>query len=196
LCKNHISGQLKVAPEHVSARVLKLMKKPGPEVYEKFRVKYENFNKKNNLKQYLVPYFISGHPGSTLQDAVELAVYMKRTGFVPDQVQQFYPTPGTMSTCMYYTGINPETGEEVYVARSGKEMALQRALLQFNKPRNHPLVKEALRLTGNDDLTGFLLSPLPAAKTTSQENRKKKTGRDKKQKHAVEGRRIKKGIKR
>lgn len=165
LCQNHISGQLKVAPEHVSRRVLHLMRKPGPEVYEKFKQKYENYQKKNDLKQYLVPYFISGHPGSTLQDAVELALFMKKTGFVPDQVQQFYPTPGTLSTCMYYTGIHPETGEEVYVPKSEKEMAMQRALLQFNKPGNHPLVREALRLTGNERFIGFLLSPQAQTET-------------------------------
>ena len=159
LCKRHISGQLKVAPEHISPRVLRLMRKSGPEAYERFRQKYEGFNRKNNLKQYLVPYFISGHPGSTLKDAVELALYMKKTGFVPDQVQQFYPTPGTISTCMYHTGIHPETGEEIYVPKSKKEMAMQRALLQFHKPQNHALVKEALRLTGNEELIGFLLSP-------------------------------------
>ncbi len=186
LCKNHISGQLKVAPEHVSKRVLRLMRKPGPEVYEAFRQKYEAWNQKNNRKQYLVPYFISGHPGSTLQDAVELAVYMKKTGFVPDQVQQFYPTPGTIATCMYYTGVHPETGEEVYVPKSKKEMAMQRALLQFYKPGNHALVKEALRLTKNEELIGFLLSPgseRPAAqtkkKTRGKRNEIKKAGKGK-----------------
>lgn len=177
LCRKHISGQLKVAPEHVSGRVLRLMHKPGPEVYEKFRLKYEAFNRENKLKQYLVPYFISGHPGSTLQDAVELAVYMKKTGFVPDQVQQFYPTPGTISTCMYYTGIHPETGEEVYTAKSKKETAMQRALLQFYKPQNRALVKEALRLTGNEELIGFLLSPRAersAVSTAGEEKQRRK----------------------
>lgn len=178
LCRKHISGQLKVAPEHVSGRVLRLMRKSGPEVYEKFRQKYEAFNQENNLKQYLVPYFISGHPGSTLQDAVELAIYMKKTGFVPDQVQQFYPTPGTISTCMYYTGIHPETGEEVYVPKSKKEMAMQRALLQFYKPQNHALVKEALRLTGNEELIGFLLSPRPQ-QPASTSAEKGMSGKDK-----------------
>lgn len=173
LCKNHVSGQLKVAPEHVSRRVLRLMRKPGPEVYEKFKQKYEKFQKDNALKQYLVPYFISGHPGSTLQDAVELALFMKKTGFVPDQVQQFYPTPGTLSTCMYYTGIHPETGEEVYIPKSRKEMAMQRALLQFNKPANHPLVKEALRLTGNEKYIGFLLSPHMQSEAVSNSPKKR-----------------------
>ncbi len=185
LCKNHISGQMKVAPEHVSPQVLRLMRKSGPEVYEKFRLKYEAFNQENNLKQYLVPYFISGHPGSTLQDAVKLAIYMKKTGFVPDQVQQFYPTPGTMSTCMYYTGIHPETGEEIHVPKSKKEMAMQRALLQFYKPQNHALVKEALRLTGNDNLIGFLLSPRADQSVSSSgdkgKGRKSKPTREKRE---------------
>lgn len=174
LCKYHISGQLKVAPEHVSRRVLSLMKKPGPEGYEKFRLKYEKFNQKHGLKQFLIPYFISGHPGSTLQDAVELALYMKKIGFVPDQVQQFYPTPGTLSTCMYYTGVHPETGEAVYVAKSKKEKAMQRALLQFDKPQNYALVKEALRLTGNEALTGVLFSPGKA--TVKKQNKGKPRG--------------------
>ena len=190
LCKNHISGQLKVAPEHVSRRVLRLMRKPGPEVYEKFKQKYEKFQRDNDLKQYLVPYFISGHPGSTLQDAVELALFMKKTGFVPDQVQQFYPTPGTLSTCMYYTGIQPETGEEVYVPKSGKEMAMQRALLQFNKPANQKLVKEALRLTGNEKYIGFLLSPHARPEVTPIAP--KKTGRTQKR---VQSKSMKKGSK-
>lgn len=184
LCKRHISGQLKVAPEHVSPRVLRLMRKSGPEVYERFRRKYEAFNRENGLKQYLVPYFISGHPGSTLKDAVDLALYLKKTGFVPDQVQQFYPTPGTISTCMYYTGIHPETGEEVYVPKSKKEMAMQRALLQFHKPQNHALVKEALRLTGNEKYIGFLLSPRPGHpndSTAGEENKSKQKRQAKKE---------------
>ena len=154
LCEHHISGQLKVAPEHVSSRVLALMNKQKHPVYRKFIRKYDEMNKKLGKKQYLVPYFISSHPGSTLKEAVELALFMKETGFIPEQVQDFYPTPGTVSTCMYYTGINPLTGEKVEVVKKEREKRLQRALLQYNRPENHRLVKEALEKAGRKDLIG------------------------------------------
>jgi len=154
LCEHHISGQLKVAPEHVSPAVLKAMNKQKHPVYRKFMARYEQINRELDKKQYLVPYFISSHPGSTLKDAVALAEFMKETRFIPDQVQDFYPTPGTMSTCMYHTGLNPETMKSVPVVRAEKEKRMQRALLQFNRPENHRLVKEALTLAGRTDLIG------------------------------------------
>ena len=158
LCENHISGQLKVAPEHVSDSVLRLMRKSSHGVYEEFSREYEKINRELGKKQYLVPYYIAGHPGAGLNEAIEVALYLKKTGFVPDQVQDFYPTPGSLATCMYYTGLNPmsetEDGhlESVYVARGGRERRLQRALLQFNHPGNRPLVIEALKLAGRTDL--------------------------------------------
>lgn len=154
LVEHHISGQLKVAPEHVSDRVLALMGKPPHEVFDRFAAEYRQLNMALGKKQYLVPYFISGHPGATLEDALELALYLKRFGFVPDQVQDFYPTPGTLSTAMWYTGLNPLDGKALYVARGDHERALQRALLQFNKPEHHRLVREALTILGRTDLIG------------------------------------------
>ncbi|GHT55200.1 YgiQ family radical SAM protein [Spirochaetia bacterium] len=156
LCKYHVSGQLKVAPEHVSAPVLAAMGKSGAAVYEKFRQDYADVNQRLGLKQYLIPYFISSHPGSGLEDAVELALYMKKSGFVPDQVQDFYPTPGTLATVMYRTGLDPRTMEPIYAARGEREKKLQRALLQFNHPENRRLVAEALREAGREDLIGRL----------------------------------------
>ncbi|GHV63031.1 YgiQ family radical SAM protein [Spirochaetia bacterium] len=156
LCKYHVSGQLKVAPEHVSAPVLVAMGKSGAAVYEKFRQDYAEVNRRLGLKQYLIPYFISSHPGSRLEDAVELALYMKKSGFVPDQVQDFYPTPGTLATVMYRTGLDPRTMEPIYVPRGEREKKLQRALLQFNHPENRRLVAEALREAGREDLIGRL----------------------------------------
>ncbi len=155
LVKHHISGQLKVAPEHVSDRVLGYMGKPKFSVYRKFREKYNQLNRIYKKQQYLVPYFISSHPGATISDAVKVAEYLREIRFVPQQVQDFYPTPGTLSTCMYYTQIDPRTGERVYVPKSHKERALQRALLQFNRPENNPLVREALIKAGRQDLIGF-----------------------------------------
>lgn len=154
LCKYHISGQLKVAPEHVSDRVLKQMGKPKKEVYDRFVSKYESINKKLGKKQYLVPYLISSHPGSDLKAAIELAEDIKKMGYTPEQVQDFYPTPGNLSTTMYYTGVNPLTGEKVYVARTQKEKNMQRALLQFSLPENYTIVKEALIKAGREDLIG------------------------------------------
>jgi len=154
LIEHHVSGQLKVAPEHVSDRVLRYMNKPTHDVYERFVQKYEAINKSLGLKQFLVPYLISSHPGSTLQDAIELALYLKKTGQRPEQVQDFYPTPGTASTCMYYTGLDPFTTQPVYVAKSREEKAMQRALLQCHVRRNWPLIRKALRLADREDLIG------------------------------------------
>jgi uncharacterized radical SAM protein YgiQ len=143
LCAHHVSGQLKVAPEHVSDRVLALVRKSSHGVYVDFAKEYAACNKALGMKQYLVPYFIASLPGATVQDAVENMEYLKKTGFVPDQVQDFYPTPGTLATCMYHTGLDPHTGEALHVPK-GHERALHRALLQFNKPENAALVREAL----------------------------------------------------
>lgn len=155
LCKHHVSGTLKVAPEHVSPNVLKVMRKPGKQVYEKFKSLYFKENKRLGKEQYLIPYFISSHPGATLEDALELAIYLKESGFVPDQVQDFYPTPGTVSTAIYHTGTDPLTHEKVYVPKSYKERKMQRALLQFNKPENKKTVIDILSSIGRKDLIGF-----------------------------------------
>ena len=155
LCAHHISGTLKVAPEHISDNVLRRMHKPGRRVFETFCRKYEAENRRIGKKQYMIPYFISSHPGSTLQDACELSLFLKKNGFVPDQVQDFYPTPGTLSTCMFYTGIDPVAGERVYVPSDPEEKRLQRAMLHFNKPENAELVREALRRIHREDLIGY-----------------------------------------
>ena len=158
LVKNHISGQLKVAPEHISDNVLHFMGKSPVSVYDSFRKIYKEENIVQGKKQFIVPYFIAAHPGSTLEDAIELALYMKKNNFVPDQVQEFYPTPYTVSTCMYYTGIDPRPGEnfsKVYVPK-GRDANLQRALLQFNKKENRALVIEALSKAGRKDLIPIL----------------------------------------
>ena len=151
----NVSGQLKVAPEHCSSAVLSCMGKPDFEVYEKFREKFFELTRKAGKEQYLVPYLMSSHPGSTLSDAVKLALYLKQNGYAPEQVQDFYPTPGTASTVMYYTGINPLDGRKVYVARDFSEKRLQRALLQYNRPENAALVREALIKAGRADLIGY-----------------------------------------
>ncbi len=158
LCKYHVSGTLKVAPEHVSDRVLSYMHKPPKEDFIKFTRKYKKANEKLGLKQYLIPYLISSHPGSSLEDGVELALFLKEYGFVPDQVQDFYPTPGTLATCMYYTGLNPLTMEEVYVAKSMEEKKMQRALIHFYKKENRGLVEKALARIGRKDLFYVLIS--------------------------------------
>jgi uncharacterized radical SAM protein YgiQ len=155
LCAHHISGQLKVAPEHIVARVLEKMGKPNREVYDRFVAKFNQINRKLGKKQYLVPYLISSHPGSELQDAVELAEYLRDIHHQPEQVQDFYPTPGTLSTCMFYTGLDPRTMQKVYIPRSPKEKAMQRALLQYRRPENYKLVYEALLQTGRADLIGY-----------------------------------------
>lgn len=155
LCKYHVSGQLKVAPEHISDAVLEKMGKPSAEVYEKFVAAYEKTNQNLNKKQYLVPYLMSSHPGSTLKEAVELAEFLKKFDYMPQQVQDFYPTPSTISTCMYYTGLDPRTMQKVYTAVNPHEKAMQRALIQYRDPKNYELVKEALLKAGREDLIGF-----------------------------------------
>lgn len=151
----HVSGLCKVAPEHISDRVLYYMGKPKRQVYDRFVGKYEAYNKKFGLKQYLVPYLMSSHPGATLEDAVMLAEYLRDTGHQPEQVQDFYPTPSTLSTVMYYTGIDPRSGEKVYVPKNPHEKAMQRALMQYRAPENYELVREALWLVHRQDLIGF-----------------------------------------
>ena len=155
LIEHHVSGQLKVAPEHISKKVLHYMGKPGRDVYDRFCEQYKELNEKAGKKQYLVPYLMSSHPGSTLKDAVELAEYLRDLGYMPEQVQDFYPTPSTMSTVMYYTEIDPRTGESVYIPKNPHEKALQRALIQYRDPKNYDLVLEALLKTHRQDLIGF-----------------------------------------
>ena len=154
LCRYHVSGQLRTAPEHVSESVLKLMGKPSIKTYNKFVEKFNKINKKINKEQYIVPYFISSHPGSKLKDAIELAEYIRDMGHIPEQVQDFYPTPGTLSTCMYYTGFNPVTNEDVYVPKDKEERRMQRALLQYTKKENYELVLKALKKENRYDLIG------------------------------------------
>ena len=155
LVKNHVSGQLRVAPEHVSDEVLKFMGKPPHSVYQEFLKQYEKANGETGKKQYAVPYFMSSHPGCTLKEAVRLAEYVRDLGFTPEQVQDFYPTPSTLSTCMYYTGIHPLTGEKVYVPKNPHEKAIQRALMQYKNPANRDLVLEGLKKAGRMDLVGY-----------------------------------------
>lgn len=155
LCEHHISGQLKIAPEHISDRVTRLMGKSGSKVYRRFVEKFTRMNKQLGKKQYLVPYFMSSHPGSQLEDAIELAEFIKEMGYHPEQVQDFIPTPGTLSTCMWYTGLNPLTGQQVYSAKSPEEKAMQRALMQFWLPKNYELVRKALEKAGRRDLIGY-----------------------------------------
>jgi len=179
LVRYHISGQLKVAPEHCIDSVLGYMGKPPNAVYNRFWDKYRQLNRKYEKEQYLVPYLISSHPGSTLNDAIALAEYLNKNARLPEQVQDFYPTPGTLSTCMYHTGIDPRTMKPVYVPRSPKEKAMQRALLQWKRPENRKLVLEALRQAGREDLIGYekrCLVPPPRA----QEGRTPKPGPQKK----------------
>ncbi len=159
LVRNHVSGQLKVAPEHISKQVLSCMGKSPVEVYDAFRDEFFEENRRQGKKQFIIPYFIAAHPGSTMQSAIELALYLKKQGFVPDQVQEFYPTPSTVSTCMYYTGLDPRPGEDfkpVYVPK-GRDANLQRALLQFNRRENRSLVLEALSKAGRPELAKVLL---------------------------------------
>ena len=174
LCEYHVSGQLKVAPEHISDKVLEKMGKPKAAVYNRFVKEYTKMNEKLGKKQYLVPYLMSSHPGSTLQEAVELAEFLRDLGYMPEQVQDFYPTPSTISTCMYYTGADPRTMEPVYVAHNPHEKAMQRALIQYRDPKNYDLVKEALIKTGRTDLIGFEKECLiPPRKMKSKRNESK-----------------------
>lgn len=173
LCENHISGQLRVAPEHISDPVLDLMGKPENSVYEAFRKRYKKVNDTTDKKQFIVPYLMSSHPGSTMKEAVELAEYVRDLGYMPEQVQDFYPTPSTLSTCMYYTGYDPRTMKKVYVPKKQHEKRMQRALIQYRDPENYDLVVEALRIAHRTDLIGFddkcLVRPrkLKAEKTNS-----------------------------
>ena len=176
LCKYHVSGQLKVAPEHVCDAVLKRMGKPENAVYEKFLAKYKRINEKLGLKQYVVPYLMSSHPGSTLKEAVELAEYLRDLGYMPEQVQDFYPTPSTISTCMYYTGLDPRDMKPVYVPKTPHEKAMQRALIQYRNPNNYELVYEALVKAGRKDLIGFgekcLIRPRQLSSERNKDGRK------------------------
>ena len=186
LCENHISGQLRVAPEHISDNVLKRMGKPENKVYEAFLKRYERINNKTGKQQYVVPYLMSSHPGSTMKEAIELAEYIRDLGYMPEQVQDFYPTPSTLSTCMYYTGYDPRTMEKVYTPVTYHEKAMQRALIQYRNPENYELVKEALIKNGRADLIGFdkkcLIPPRKMEKTfnnvkdKNSHNKSQKTG--------------------
>lgn len=155
LCQYHISGQLKVAPEHVSDAVLEKMGKPENSVYKGFVKRYKKMNERLGMDQYLVPYLMSSHPGSTLKEAVELAEHLRDLGYMPEQVQDFYPTPSTISTCMYYTGVDPRNMKPVYVPKNPHEKAMQRALIQYRDPKNYDLVMEALKKAHRIDLVGF-----------------------------------------
>ncbi len=181
MVKHHISGQLKVAPEHVSDPVLKMMGKPPNAVYQKFIAKYQRLNEKLGMKQYVVPYLMSSHPGSTLKEAVKLAEYLRDLGYMPEQVQDFYPTPSTISTVMYYTGLDPRTMEPVYVPTNPHEKAMQRALIQYRDPKNYALVREALEKAGRQDLIGFgrecLIRPYPPKKDAGKSGGRTGTGK-------------------
>lgn len=177
LLKYHVSGQLKVAPEHICDEVLSKMGKPENAVYERFIKKYEDYNKKIGKKQYVVPYLMSSHPGSTLKEAIALAEYIRDLGYMPQQVQDFYPTPSTMSTVMYYTGVDPRNMKPVYVVKNPHEKAMQRALIQYRNPENYQLVKEALHQAHREDLIGFdakcLIPPRPISFKDTKDKTKK-----------------------
>lgn len=177
LCSFHVSGQLKVAPEHVSDAVLELMGKPENKVYKDFVKQFTKMNERLGKKQYLVPYLMSSHPGSTWKEAVELALFCRDMGYMPEQVQDFYPTPSTISTCMYYTGLDPRTGKPVYVPKNPHEKAMQRALIQYRNPANYELVKEALVKAGRTDLIGFEKQCLIRPRKLSGEKKKKRSGK-------------------
>jgi len=183
LVQHHISGQLKVAPEHVADPVLLRMGKPEHAVYQRFTKRYRELNRQCGKNQFLVPYLMSSHPGSTMREAVQLAEYLRDLGYMPEQVQDFYPTPSTISTCMYYTGVDPRTMEKVYVPRNPHEKAMQRALIQYRNPKNYDLVEEALRIAHRTDLIGYdkrcLIRPGKDGKSTKgdiQKNRKEQNG--------------------
>ncbi len=188
LCRYHVSGQLKVAPEHVSDKVLACLGKPEHKVYREFAGKYRKMNESLGMKQYLVPYLMSSHPGSTMKEAVKLAEYCRDLGYMPEQVQDFYPTPSTISTCMYYTGLDPRNAKPVYVPKSLHEKEMQRALIQYRNPKNRGLVKEALMLAGREDLIGYgpkcLLRPDGTEKPgqAGKNQGKRKNGPDRKKK--------------
>ena len=192
LCRYHISGQLKIAPEHVSDRVTRMMGKSGRKVYQAFVEKFCRVNKRLGLKQYLVPYFMSSHPGAQLADAIELAEFIRDMGYHPQQVQDFIPTPGTLSTAMWYTGINPLTGEKVYSAKSQEEKLMQRALMQYWLSQNHDIVRKALKLAHREDLIGFarhcLVRPQESRNRKSNEKRNPVVQKD--AKRGLESRKI------
>ena len=177
LCEYHVSGQLKVAPEHVAGPVLSLMGKPEHKVYEEFTRQFYKMNERIGKEQYLVPYLMSSHPGSTLKEAVELAEYCRDLGYMPEQVQDFYPTPSTLSTCMYYTGVDPRTMQKVYVPKSPHEKAMQRALIQYRNPELYDLVIEALHKAGRSDLIGFGPKCLVRPRQMRASGNDKKAGR-------------------
>lgn len=183
----HISGQLKVAPEHVSDNVLRLLGKPSNDVYERFIKKYKKLNESLGLKQFVVPYLMSSHPGSTMKDAIILAEYLRDLGYMPEQVQDFYPTPSTISTCMYYTGYDPRTMEKVYVPVNPHEKAMQRALIQYRNPKNYDLVYEALMSEGRQDLIGYgpkcLIRPKNNNKNNNRNNINNNIATDRSIKH-------------
>lgn len=199
LCKYHVSGQLKVAPEHVVPRVLNKMGKPSRQVYDRFTKKFYEINKKIGKEQYLVPYLMSSHPGSDLKAAVELAEYLRDLGYMPEQVQDFYPTPGTLSTCMFYTGLDPRDMKEVYVPKTPHEKAMQRALIQYRLPRNYDLVSEALHKAGRTDLIGFdkhcLIRPRRDNKAKNFNNKPKKAEQGSKKRKPIRNIHKKKGVK-
>ena len=178
LVEHHVSGQLKVAPEHICDAVLSLMGKPKNAVYERFLEKYEKLNRELGKKQYVVPYLMSSHPGSTLKEAIALAEYLHAHHLNPEQVSDFYPTPSTISTVMYYTGLDPRTMEPVYVATNPHEKAMQRALIQYKNPKNYDLVHEALTKAGRTDLIGYesscLIRPRAAGKGPKKPARKRR----------------------
>ena len=178
LCEYHVSGQLKVAPEHVAGPVLSLMGKPEHKVYEEFTRQFYKMNERIGKEQYLVPYLMSSHPGSTLKEAVELAEYCRDLGYMPEQVQDFYPTPSTLSTCMYYTGVDPRTMQKVYVPKSPHEKAMQRALIQYRNPELYDLVIEALHKAGRSDLIGFGPKCLVRPRQMRGSGNDKKTGKN------------------
>lgn len=192
LCQYHVSGQLKVAPEHISDNVLRYMGKPSVEVYDRFKEKYRKINEQIGKKQYLVPYLMSSHPGSTLKDAIALAEYLRDLGYMPEQVQDFYPTPSTISTCMYYTGLDPATMQPVYVSHNPHEKAMQRALIQYRNPSNYDLVYEALKKEHREDLIGFDQHCLIRPRKLSEEKKKSSTkgmvGKDTAAKHTKQKR--------
>lgn len=188
LCKYHVSGQLRVAPEHVSGPVLEMMGKPQKEVYREFVRRFDKINRELKANQYVVPYLMSSHPGSTLEEAVELAEYVRDLGYMPEQVQDFYPTPSTISTVMYYTGVDPRTMKKVFVPRTPHEKALQRALIQYRDPKNYELVKEALIKCHREDLIGFdrkvcLIPPRPIKYDQGKKKNGKSTGRIKSERY-------------
>ena len=191
LVKYHISGQLRVAPEHCSAAVLDRMGKPHIETYKKFCDKFYKLTGRMSKDQYIVPYLMSSHPGSTLKDAVELALFCKRENIHPKQVQDFYPTPGTISTCMFYTELDPYTMESVYVAKSEHDKALQRALLQYFNPKNQRLVEEALRKAKRYDLIGYdnkcLIKPAKPSHSVNQNGRNQNRNFNKSKKYSMSG---------